>query len=65
MSAGESSSAFGTCDLHGRTLVDPGLQLDWRTRGISGSANMPPVKFSLDSIEHDIDIQDALYSCFE
>ena len=35
MSAGESSSAFGTCDLHGRTRMDPGLQLDWRTRAIS------------------------------
>ena len=37
MGAGESSSAlkFGTCDLHGRTHMDPSLQLGWRTRAIS------------------------------
>ena len=35
MSTGESSSAFGAFDLHGRTHMDPGLQLDWRTRAIS------------------------------
>ena len=30
------------------------------------TANMStPVKFSLDSIERNIDIQDALYSCFK
>ena len=36
MGAGESSSAFGTCDLHGRTHMhmDPGLQLDSGTCAI-------------------------------
>ena len=41
----------------------------YSNRGINRSANMhvnmSPVKFSLDSIQGNIDIQDALYSCFE
>ena len=49
--------------------ADRSEPIQYSDRGINRSANMhvnmSPVKFSLDSIEDNIDIQDALYSCFE